>query len=111
MRGVYVKNMKWQDAIKVDKKQIHLGIVSSQEEVGRLCDSQLLEKEHSGCRTLLQDDKVEDLTKMFRLFSKIPKGLDPVANMFKQMCLYADVMCRCAYMLICSKMGCIEGGS
>ncbi|KAI7747697.1 hypothetical protein M8C21_029035, partial [Ambrosia artemisiifolia] len=46
--------------------------------------SQLLEKEHSGCRTLLQDDKVEDLTRMFRLFSKIPKGLDPVANMFKQ---------------------------
>ncbi|KAD3068653.1 hypothetical protein E3N88_36533 [Mikania micrantha] len=46
--------------------------------------SQLLEKEHSGCRTLLQDDKVEDLTRMFRLFSKIPKGLDPVASMFKQ---------------------------
>ncbi|XP_076950361.1 cullin-1-like [Bidens hawaiensis] len=46
--------------------------------------SQLLEKEHSGCRTLLQDDKVDDLTRMFRLFSKIPKGLDPVANMFKQ---------------------------
>nr|GEV02965.1 cullin-1-like [Tanacetum cinerariifolium] len=46
--------------------------------------SQLLEKEHSGCRTLLRDDKVDDLTRMYKLFSKIPKGLDPVANMFKQ---------------------------
>ncbi|KAF7848304.1 hypothetical protein BT93_L2113 [Corymbia citriodora subsp. variegata] len=46
--------------------------------------SQLLEKEHSGCHALLRDDKVEDLSRMFRLFSKIPKGLDPVTNIFKQ---------------------------
>ncbi|CAH1441524.1 unnamed protein product [Lactuca virosa] len=46
--------------------------------------SQLLEKENSGCRTLLRDDKVDDLSRMYRLFSEIPKGLDPVANMFKQ---------------------------
>ncbi|KAI3443144.1 uncharacterized protein J3R85_000033 [Psidium guajava] len=46
--------------------------------------SQLLEKEHSGCHPLLRDDKIEDLSRMFRLFSKIPKGLDPVANIFKQ---------------------------
>ncbi|KAL0459927.1 UNVERIFIED_CONTAM: Ethylene-responsive transcription factor-like protein [Sesamum latifolium] len=32
MRGVYFKNLKWQAAIKVDKKQIHLGTVGSQEE-------------------------------------------------------------------------------
>ncbi|KAL4571893.1 hypothetical protein LXL04_018660 [Taraxacum kok-saghyz] len=38
MRGVYFKNMKWQAAIKVDKKQIHLGTVSSQEEAARLYD-------------------------------------------------------------------------
>lgn len=46
--------------------------------------NQLLEKEHSGCRALLRDDKVEDLSRMYRLYHKIPKGLDPVANMFKQ---------------------------
>ncbi|XP_057461540.1 cullin-1-like [Actinidia eriantha] len=46
--------------------------------------TQLLEKEHSGCRALLRDDKVEDLSRMYRLFCKIPKGLDPVANIFKQ---------------------------
>ncbi|KAF8391959.1 hypothetical protein HHK36_022299 [Tetracentron sinense] len=38
MRGVYFKNMKWQAAIKVDKKQIHLGTVGSQEAAGRLYD-------------------------------------------------------------------------
>ncbi|PWA56190.1 cullin [Artemisia annua] len=46
--------------------------------------NQLLEKENSGLRTLLRDDKVDDLTRMYKLFSQIPKGLDPVANMFKQ---------------------------
>lgn len=38
MRGVYYKNMKWQAAIKVDKKQIHLGTVESQEEAAHLYD-------------------------------------------------------------------------
>ncbi|KAL5541814.1 hypothetical protein UlMin_009524 [Ulmus minor] len=46
--------------------------------------TQLLEKEHSGCHALLRDNKVEDLSRMFRLFSKIPRGLDPVSNIFKQ---------------------------
>ena len=38
MRGVYFKNMKWQAAIKVEKKQVHLGTVNSQEEAARLYD-------------------------------------------------------------------------
>ncbi|XP_051143643.1 ethylene-responsive transcription factor-like protein At4g13040 [Andrographis paniculata] len=38
MRGVYFKNRKWQAAIKVDKKQIHLGTVASEEEAARLYD-------------------------------------------------------------------------
>ncbi|XVE73270.1 hypothetical protein DITRI_Ditri11bG0103800 [Diplodiscus trichospermus] len=46
--------------------------------------NRLLEKEHSGCRALLRDDKVEDLSRMYRLYCKIPRGLDPVANIFKQ---------------------------
>lgn len=28
--------------------------------------------------------QVEDLSRMYRLFHKVPKGLEPVANMFKQ---------------------------
>ncbi|CAN1834125.1 CUL1 [Linum perenne] len=46
--------------------------------------TQLLDKENSGCRALLRDDKVEDLSRMYRLYHKIPKGLDPVASIFKQ---------------------------
>ncbi|XP_050227494.1 cullin-1-like [Mercurialis annua] len=46
--------------------------------------NQLLEKEHSGCRALLSDDKVEDLSRMYRLYHKITKGLEPVATVFKQ---------------------------
>ncbi|XP_012833547.1 PREDICTED: ethylene-responsive transcription factor-like protein At4g13040 isoform X1 [Erythranthe guttata] len=38
MRGVYYKNRKWQAAIKVDRKQIHLGTVSTEEEAARLYD-------------------------------------------------------------------------
>ncbi|XBJ15476.1 hypothetical protein VPH35_007366 [Triticum aestivum] len=45
--------------------------------------TQLLEKEHSGCFALLRDDKVEDLSRMYRLFSKITRGLEPISNMFK----------------------------
>ncbi|MCO5610800.1 hypothetical protein L7F22_065041 [Adiantum nelumboides] len=47
-------------------------------------EQQLLEKEHSGCRSLLRDDKVDDLSRMYRLFCKITKGLDPIANIFKK---------------------------
>ncbi|XP_021720091.1 ethylene-responsive transcription factor-like protein At4g13040 [Chenopodium quinoa] len=38
MTGVYFKNKKWQAAIKVDKIQIHLGTVRSQEEAAHLYD-------------------------------------------------------------------------
>ncbi|KAB1205027.1 Cullin-1 [Morella rubra] len=47
--------------------------------------TQLLEKDNSGCHALLRDDNVvDDLARMFRLFSKIPRGLDPVSSIFKQ---------------------------
>lgn len=45
--------------------------------------SQLLDKEHSGCHALLRDDKVDDLSRMYRLFSRITRGLDPVSQIFK----------------------------
>ncbi|GLU07425.1 hypothetical protein SLE2022_243850 [Rubroshorea leprosula] len=46
--------------------------------------NELLEKVHSGCRALLRDDKVDDLSRMYRLYHKIPEGLEPIANTFKQ---------------------------
>ncbi|XVF62608.1 hypothetical protein PTKIN_Ptkin09bG0022000 [Pterospermum kingtungense] len=55
-----------------------------QHELLSVCANQLLEKEHSGCHALLRDDKVDDLSRMFRLFSKIPGGLEPMSSIFKQ---------------------------
>jgi cullin 1 len=40
----------------------------------------LLDKESSGCRALLQNDKSEDLQRMFRLFQRLENGLVPIAN-------------------------------
>ncbi|PIN02365.1 Cullin [Handroanthus impetiginosus] len=44
----------------------------------------LLDKEYSGCRVLLRADMVKDLSRMYRLFHEIPKGLEHIADMFKQ---------------------------
>ena len=44
----------------------------------------LLEKEGSGCRVLLANDMSEDLSRMFRLFSRVPEGLAPMADILKQ---------------------------
>lgn len=40
----------------------------------------LLEKESSGCRALLQNDKSVDLQRMYRLFSRLENGLTPIAS-------------------------------
>ena len=47
-------------------------------------EMQLLEKENSGCVALLSDDKKEDLGRMYRLFSRIPKGKVPMAKMLSK---------------------------
>ena len=47
--------------------------------------TQLLEKDSSGCAVLLRDDKKEDLSRMFRLFSRLGnEGLEPIAKIFKK---------------------------
>ncbi|KAK8928873.1 Cullin-1 [Platanthera zijinensis] len=61
---------------KLLKKVQHVLIFSHAKE--------LLEKESSGCHVLLRDGKVDDLSRMYRLFSRIPHGIDPVSQMFKQ---------------------------
>ncbi|CAK9175952.1 unnamed protein product [Ilex paraguariensis] len=85
--------LKAEECLKKEKDRVSHYLHSSSEtkllervqsELLVVYTSQLLEKEHSGCRALLRDDKVEDLSRMYRLFVKIPKGLDPVANIFKQ---------------------------
>ncbi|VVA89806.1 unnamed protein product [Arabis nemorensis] len=45
---------------------------------------QLIENEHSGCLALLRDNKMDDLSRMFRLYRSIPQGLALVADIFKK---------------------------
>ncbi|CAL5346993.1 unnamed protein product [Camellia sinensis] len=66
--------LKAEERLKREKDRVAHYLHSSSE-------LKLLEK-HSGCHALLRDDKVEDLSRMYRLFSKI--GLDPVSSIFKQ---------------------------
>ncbi|CAH9098751.1 unnamed protein product [Cuscuta epithymum] len=85
--------LKAEECLKKEKERVSHYLHSSSEtkllekvqnELLVVYTNQLLEKEHSGCRALLRDDKLEDLSRMYRLFLKITKGLDLVANMFKQ---------------------------
>ncbi|XAR61292.1 hypothetical protein NMG60_11034942 [Bertholletia excelsa] len=85
--------LKAEECLKKEKDRVSHYLHSSSEqklvekvqnELLVVYGTQLLEKEHSGCHALLRDDKVEDISRMYRLFCKIPKGLDPVANIFKQ---------------------------
>ncbi|CAL5325850.1 unnamed protein product [Camellia sinensis] len=99
MRGVYFKNMKWQAAIKVDKKQIYLGTVGSQEAASRLYDrdvnqgaaafSQVSNRHlltpHQGHLPKHQDIKTrEGLSTLIRQdqgLEVISEGLDTLKNM------------------------------
>uniref|UniRef100_A0A5B7BPH1 Cullin-1 n=1 Tax=Davidia involucrata TaxID=16924 RepID=A0A5B7BPH1_DAVIN len=85
--------LKVEECLKKEKDRVSHYLHSSSEsklvekvqnELLVVYTNQLLEKEHSGCRALLRDDKVEDLSRMYRLFCNIHKGLEPVASMFKQ---------------------------
>lgn len=54
-----------------------------EEEILEKVETILLEKETSGCRALLQNDKSEDLQRMFRLFSRLENGLVPIASILQ----------------------------
>ena len=47
-------------------------------------ETELLEKEGSGCRVLLMNDNFDDLGRMFRLFKRLPDGLSPMAEILRQ---------------------------
>ncbi len=43
----------------------------------------LLEREGSGCRVMLTNDMLDDLARLYRLFNRVPHGLEPIAEIFK----------------------------
>eukprot|EP00889_Picochlorum_renovo_P001901 jgi/Picre1/28931/NNA_004326.t1 len=46
-------------------------------------EMRLLEKPDSGLFVLLSDERTEDINRMFRLFSRLPEGLEPMSKVFK----------------------------
>ncbi|PKA57659.1 Cullin-1 [Apostasia shenzhenica] len=85
--------LKTEECLKHEKSRVSHYLHSSSEpkllekvqhELLLVYEKELIEKEHSGCYALLHDDKVDDLSRMYRLFSRITHGLDPVSQMFKQ---------------------------
>ena len=84
---------KAEDRLSQEKQRVENYLHSSTEEkLLKVCDEQLLqtpeqlllEKENSGCEALLRDNKTEDLSRMFRLFSRIPTGLPPIGNIVRK---------------------------
>ena len=53
-------------------------------ELLQLRQKELLEKEGSGCKVLLANEKSDDLNRMFRLFSRLTDGLSAMADIVKQ---------------------------
>lgn len=55
-----------------------------EDEILQKVQTNLLEKEGSGCCVLLANDKTEDLQRMFQLFSRLDNGLQPMANIVEK---------------------------
>lgn len=80
--------IKAEEALNQERERVHDYLnPSSEVKILKVLDDEilervemvLLEKESSGCRALLQNDKSEDLQRMFRLFSRLENGLNPMA--------------------------------
>jgi len=80
--------IKAEDVLEAEKKRVNdflnrvteskLLKVCEEEILGKVV-MELLEKEGSGCTVLLANDKSEDLKRMFRLFSRLENGRNPMA--------------------------------
>lgn len=55
-----------------------------EDEILQKVQMNLLEKEGSGCSVLLANDKTQDLQRMYKLFSRLDSGLQPMANIVEK---------------------------
>ena len=80
--------------IKIKEENQRLSAIfisASLQKLMRIIDDQLLAKNQkrllemsgSGVDVLIHDEKLEDLSRLFRLMSRISQGLDPIAQMFQ----------------------------
>ncbi|KAL6615169.1 hypothetical protein ACP70R_037439 [Stipagrostis hirtigluma subsp. patula] len=83
--------LKAEECLKQEKERVeHYLHKSTEEKLMKDAEQELLArhadqilKEGSGCKVLLCDEKVEDLSRMFRLFSRI-SDLPPVSKIFEE---------------------------
>jgi len=84
---------KAEDRLRQEMERVaHYLHSSTEEKLLKVCDEQmlqtpeqqLLEKENSGCEALLRDNKTEDLSRMYRLFSRVATGLQPIGNIVRK---------------------------
>ncbi|KAJ0401354.1 hypothetical protein ATCC90586_001771 [Pythium insidiosum] len=50
----------------------------------QVTEKELIERENSGVIALLRNDKLDDLSRMYRLFSRIKHGLEPIAELVQK---------------------------
>lgn len=55
-----------------------------EDELLAIPETKLLEKENSGCEALLRDHKSDDLARMYRLFSRVATGLQPIGAIVRK---------------------------
>ena len=84
--------IKAEEALAEEKNRVKTYLHSSseakllrvvEEELLEKVESVLLEKEGSGCKVLLANDKTEDLERMFRLFGRLENGLLPMSHIVR----------------------------
>lgn len=73
------------DYLNPSSESVLLKVV--EEEILVKIQKTLLEKEGSGCRVLLENDKSEDLKRMYKLFLRIDEGLLPIAAIVEKFIL------------------------
>lgn len=54
-----------------------------EEELLEKKETQLIEKEGSGCKALLINDCFSDISRMYELFLRVPDGLQPISEIFR----------------------------
>eukprot|EP00607_Mallomonas_marina_P010807 CAMPEP_0182421016 /NCGR_PEP_ID=MMETSP1167-20130531/6181_1 /TAXON_ID=2988 /ORGANISM="Mallomonas Sp, Strain CCMP3275" /LENGTH=798 /DNA_ID=CAMNT_0024597697 /DNA_START=51 /DNA_END=2447 /DNA_ORIENTATION=+ len=84
---------KVERALEEERERVHAYLLPAtevrllrvlDEETLEKCQMELLEKEGSGARVLLANEKSEDLSRLFRLFSRLPDGLSPIAAILRE---------------------------
>lgn len=84
---------KAEEAFQKESDRVKAYLIGATEKkIAKVCEDELLEKheealitkEGSGCKALLENKRNEHLSRMFRLFNKIPNGLEPIAKLVRE---------------------------